>query len=109
MTSELCNVLIGGMAQDDAKDVFVKYASHTLQGLIEVEEQRTKRPSSLRVWCRMDISVMKGPDGKYQYFVSEVERSQTVGLYRGSCSVEAFGAVTSAVACIFPTLEPYIS
>jgi hypothetical protein len=58
------------------------FAQVTLEALIQIEEEELGlEDSSLRLFCRMDISVIdNGRDG-LDYFVNEVERGPLVALY----------------------------
>ncbi len=58
---------------------FHQFATHTFQALLKEEEGSTRRTSSLRIFCRLDISVMESA-GKYCYFVNGLERSSETEL-----------------------------
>jgi hypothetical protein len=62
---------------------FHEFAKHTYDSLVEGNDT-----SSLRLLCRLDISVMFNRDtGKLNYFVNEVERGVLVCLFAsvGEC------------------------
>lgn len=65
------------------KAEFVDFVENTVAGIIKLENmKRQDESSSLQVFCRVDVGVMKGPNGRFCYYVNELERSLTVGLYR---------------------------
>ena len=49
--------------------------------MIEREEARLNRRSSLRVFARMDVGLMPDGKGRPQYFVNEVTRAPHCGLW----------------------------
>lgn len=60
---------------------FLAFAKATYRALVKYEE-RISKPSSLRVLCRLDISVMKSQEtGKYHWFVSEASTSHLCGMW----------------------------
>jgi hypothetical protein len=73
----------------------------TVKGLIHLENaRRGDESSSLQVFCRVDVGVLKGPDNQFHYYVNEVERSLTVGLYRGLSLAATLTMLHSAVAMV---------
>ncbi|KAM6491891.1 hypothetical protein JOM56_012529 [Amanita muscaria] len=48
--------------------------------LVAKEEERSQRPSGLRILARYDVSVFKHAGG-FHHWVSEVERTHTMGLF----------------------------
>lgn len=80
----------------------------TVRGLLDRENKRSgDLSSSLQVFCRLDISVIQLPDGSLQYFVSELERSLTVGLYRLACPNHSTELLDTAVQAIPRYLDNY--
>ncbi|TFK65354.1 hypothetical protein BDN72DRAFT_900751 [Pluteus cervinus] len=67
----------------DARRHFDRFVQSIVHGLVEIEERKAQKPnsSSLRIFCRVDVSVYKDPVGEYQYFVNEIERSHTTILF----------------------------
>jgi hypothetical protein len=58
------------------------FAEVTLKVLIQMEEEEVGLDdSSLRLFCRMDISIIDNGRGGLDYFINEVERGPLVVLY----------------------------
>ncbi|KAF8324810.1 hypothetical protein F5887DRAFT_1086014 [Amanita rubescens] len=66
---------------------FHHFATNTFQALLKEEEESTRRTSSLRIFCRLDISVMESA-GQYCYYVSGLERSSETEVCL-SCTLHA--------------------
>ena len=67
--------------------VFKKFVEDTVQAVANTENSRRgDSSSSLQVFCRVDVGVLDH-QGPYHYFVSELERSLTVGLFRWTTPV----------------------
>lgn len=64
-----------------AKKEFEDFVTAVLERLSELESKQTGRPSSLKVFCRIDVSVILGQDNRASYFVNEVERTNTASLW----------------------------
>ena len=99
-TPEICNDYFPEREKAAAANAFKTFCTQTLNGLIDLEESRTGQPSDLRIFCRMDVSVIRHQSGRFRYFVSEVERSQTVALYRGLAYSDAGSMLLDAVSAI---------
>lgn len=83
-TEELCNELLTIEDHHLGWDEFKNFVERTVKGVMDLENARRKDySSSLQVFCRVDVGVLKGPDNCFHYYVNELERSLTVGLYRG--------------------------
>lgn len=60
---------------------FLTFAEDTYNALVKYEEEIYK-PSSLRVLCRLDITVLKSQEtGEYSWFVNETATSHLCGLF----------------------------
>lgn len=60
------------------------FALQMLGKLILAEEKNSRQLSSLRIFCRLDISVYRDAsydDGGFQYVVSEVNRTTSTALF----------------------------
>lgn len=79
----------------DGTIAFHDFATKTFQALLKEEENTIKRASSLRIFCRLDISVMESA-GQYHYFASGLDRSFQTEICL-SCTPHAFTfAITMA-------------
>lgn len=79
----MCNESLLLEEADAARTELYDFAVSTVRAVMDIENKRRKtNSSSLQVFCRLDVSVIKKGDGSYCYFVNELERSLTVGLYR---------------------------
>lgn len=68
---------------DDPTKLLEHYALTMLGKIIFLEEKETKRWSGLRAFCRLDVSVFREKDsGKHNFFVNEITRSHTCGLFQ---------------------------
>jgi hypothetical protein len=56
------------------------FSIKTLQALIDMETQRQTEPLSLGSLVRMDIGVVKRPNGEMDYYVNEVSRPPCCSL-----------------------------
>lgn len=72
----------------------IKFAETTLHHLIDLEETQMRRKSGLRVFCRLDIGVIRLNDGSFDYWVNEVDRTSNASLF--ACGAIA-GAETMAI------------
>lgn len=102
---EICNENLTEEQSRLGKEEFTKFVEETVQGMIRLENNvRGDESSSLQVFCRVDVGVLKDPDGCYHYYVNELERSLTVGLYR-SLSSTTWTMLNSAVGLIPAYIE----
>src|ERR1700684_958920 len=72
--SNLCDGCLNYWAMRDGTNEFNEFVTKTFHALVEKEEKIIKRTSSLRIFCRVDVSVMDD-GGRFSYFVSGLERS----------------------------------
>jgi hypothetical protein len=66
--------------QEDSNDTLQRFVLETLHRLIIAEEHITNRPSTMRIFVRMDISVFRN-EGCFQYYINELTRSHQTGLF----------------------------
>jgi len=67
----------------EAKNEFKQFAMKTYKELYEIESKLLMATSSICVFCRLDIGLIT-KDGQVNYFVNEVERTQTASLWSNS-------------------------
>jgi len=68
---------------DDPKKTLEHYVLTILGKIILLEERQTRRMSSLRVFCRLDVSVFRERStGNHSFFVNEVTRTHGAGLFQ---------------------------
>ncbi|KAH7919854.1 hypothetical protein BV22DRAFT_1050777 [Leucogyrophana mollusca] len=68
--------------REQADNELHEFALTTLEELIIQEENQLQQKSTLRIFARMDISVIADPStGDLCYFVNEVERSPAVSVF----------------------------
>jgi hypothetical protein len=83
----------GGSRESRAagEEQLYRFAEVTLEALIRMEEEELGLDDlSIRLFCRMDISVIDNGRGGLDYFVGEVERGPLVVLYgTGPCHPSA--------------------
>lgn len=60
---------------------FKDFVMGQFRGLCERECPPDGSSSTLKVFCRMDVSLMVSGSGKLGYFVNEVERTNTASLW----------------------------
>lgn len=73
--------------------------------MINIEKSmRGDETSSLEVFCRVDVGVVQTEDKVFHYYVNELERSLTVGLFR-RLGVLSLTMLNSAVANIPQYIE----
>lgn len=66
--------------RNHAKDEFMDFVLKTYRELYKLESRQICGKPSISVFCRFDIGLIQ--DGhKVQYFVNEVERTQTASLW----------------------------
>lgn len=66
--------------EEDVENTLPQFILNMLYRLIVAEEHITNRPSTMRIFVRMDISVYKN-EGKFHYFINELTRSHQTGLF----------------------------
>lgn len=66
--------------QESRKGLY-SFVSATLQGLREREQVRRPGASSLDCLARVDVGIIPGAKGGWDYFVNEVERGICVALF----------------------------
>ena len=82
-TPEICNENLTDEEDKKSREMFTKFVERTVKGVMDLENKRRgDLSSSLQVFCRVDVGVLKTPNGCFHYYVNELERSLTVGLYR---------------------------
>jgi hypothetical protein len=81
-TTSICNERLTLEQKKRGILVFKDFVERTVSALVELENgRRGDLSSSLQVFCRVDVGVLfKG--GSCYYYVNEVERSLTTGLYQ---------------------------
>ena len=67
--------------QEAAKKEFFDFVQTTYKALVWLEALPLSAKTSICIFCRMDIGVMRGEDGRAHYFVNEVERTPTASLW----------------------------
>lgn len=70
-----------------------EFATSTLHALARMEDLQLSFPTGLRVFCRMDIGVIRGPDKKFHYWVNEIDRTPNASLF--SCGAGTWGETTA--------------
>jgi hypothetical protein len=81
-TTSICNERLSQEQKERGTKVFKDFVERTVSALIKRENgRRGDLSSSLQIFCRVDVGVLfKG--GSCHYYVNEVERSLTTGLYQ---------------------------
>jgi hypothetical protein len=86
-------VLVNGgkssVENERGKQELLEFAQTTLRGLIKAEEIQLGCATGLRLFCRMDIGVIKLHDGRFEYWVNEVDRTPNASLF--ACGVHPWG------------------
>jgi hypothetical protein len=102
----MCNENLHTEERKEAWDNFNDFVERTVEGVMKLENaRRNDESSSLQVFCRVDVGVLKGPDGLFHYYVNELERSLTVGLYREISATASHEMINSAVSAIPQYIE----
>jgi hypothetical protein len=102
-TTEICNENLDPEEQKQSKRAFRKFVEDTVAALIDIEnESRRDRTSSLSVFCRVDVAVYNDNTGKFHYYVNEIERSLTVGLFRSVCLSHSLSMINLAIRRFLP-------
>lgn len=108
-TPNLANDALGEDDRILGNQVFTTFVEETVKALIDKEESTQSTMSSLRVFCRVDVGVWKADGNIYHYFVNEVERTVTVGLYRKTASSIPIVFLRSAVRLLPQYIEKAVS
>jgi hypothetical protein len=66
---------------------FETFVMNTYRHLVDCERKKMGGSSTLEVFCRMDLGLFLGEDGNLGYFVNEVERTLTTGLWTRNLDV----------------------
>jgi len=86
-----------------AKTQFMSFVKKIYEDLYKLESKTIRAKSSISVFCRLDIGLIH--DGyNIQYFVNEVERTQTASLWTNTLKVGVknhIGLIGSTFANIF--------
>jgi hypothetical protein len=98
-STELCNENLTLDQATRSKDEFVKFVEDTVKAVMDIENtRRCDHSSSLQVFCRVDIGVLQTRSGgDFLYYISELERSLTVGLYCQVTAASTWTMINSAV------------
>jgi hypothetical protein len=98
-TPSLIDSALPSHIHSQGTQAFKDFVTSTYHGLIHWDEQILEdRLSDLRVFCRIDVSVLLDSTGKYQYFANEVEASHGTALF-----LHYIGRQGSRVAADFAT------
>jgi hypothetical protein len=77
----ICNPDDGDVQlRDQAKAEFFEFVNKTFLNLLRIESRLLASRPSIGIFCRLDIGLMV-VDGRVNYFVNEVERTQTASLW----------------------------
>ena len=82
-TSDMLLGLASGtlsLHEEDTNNTLQQFALNMLYRLILAEEHFSKRPSCMRIFVRMDISVLQ-TEGKFHYMINELTHSHQTGLF----------------------------
>lgn len=101
-TTEICNENLLDDERARGEQAFTEFVESTVRGLADLENRRRQdRSSSLLVFCRVDVGVCQPRrDGQLSYYVNEVERSLTVGLFRKTVSTQHLRMLHRAIDLI---------
>jgi hypothetical protein len=88
--------------QNSGSEEFETFVTQTYYGLIHLEEKILEKPqlSDLRVFCRMDVGVMKDEKNQYGYFVNQVEASHGTSLFLNYIGGRASGVSTDIAVAL---------
>lgn len=79
---------------------FLEFAVKTYTGVVEERERKYHlKKSDLRMFGRLDISVLEREDGKREFFVNEIEMNHTMSLF-----LRNVGSLASTVAESFASV-----
>ena len=65
----------------ESRSEFEEFVTQVLARLINFESTKMASPSTLEVFCRMDVGLIFGETGRAFYFVNEIERTNTASLW----------------------------
>ena len=100
-STELCNENLTLHQATRNKEEFVNFVEGTVNAVVDTENTRCGCSSSLQVFCRVDVGVFQTiSGGDFHYYVSELERSLTVCLYRQATPANTRTMINSAVGLI---------
>jgi hypothetical protein len=101
----------------EAKSEFKRFIIKAYNELYKIESKVLMATSSICVFCRLDIGLIT-KDGQVNYFVNEVERTQTASLWSNSAKagnkrskIELFGSTFSEsfYKWLSSTIQPHAS
>ena len=100
-STELCNENLTLDQATRSKEEFVNFVEGTVNAVVDTENTRCGCSSSLQAFCRVDVGVFQTINGgDFHYYVSELERSLTVCLYRQATPANTWTMINSAVGLI---------
>jgi len=77
----ICNPDDGDMQlREQARAEFFDFVNKTFLNLLQIESRLLTSRPSIGIFCRLDIGLMVA-NGRVNYFVNEVERTQTASLW----------------------------
>jgi hypothetical protein len=83
LSKEICNKNLMPDQASASHNEFVNFMEGSVKAVLNIENtRRHDRSSSLQVLCCVDVGVLQGKGGEFHYYINELERSLTVGLYR---------------------------
>jgi hypothetical protein len=96
---ESCNENLRHEEKKLSERAFRTFVEDTVRGMIDLENKRRKDlSSSLAVFCRLDVALCQPQKhGPFWYYVNELERSLTVGLFRRVTPVHCWSMIHAAV------------
>lgn len=80
--------------REKGKSEFLKFVKNTFDGLYMAETRSLSAKSSIGIFCRMDVGIMRDRETKkMNYFVNEIERTLTCTLWveQGHMAIGTFG------------------
>lgn len=102
LTTEICNENLQHHQRVRSEQTFKTFVESTVQGVMNMENnRRCDLSSSLMVFCRVDVAICQPvQDGPFYYYVNELERSLTVGLFRRVTPSNAWTLIHGAISLI---------
>jgi hypothetical protein len=67
--------------RNEAEAEFKNFVIETYEEMYAMEARHLSGKPSICLFCRLDIGLIVGRDGTVNYFVNEVERTQTTSLW----------------------------
>lgn len=67
--------------EERGNEELMYFATRSLQALINREEQVGDVKSDLRLFCRMDIGVLKNSESQYNYFINGLSRTLNTTMF----------------------------